>query len=56
MFLTPALKASTGMNAHLVFSLLDFLLPDPPGQIYCPWQKKGFFPPWNLFWLEVKFK
>lgn len=40
---------STGMNAHLVFSMFSFLLPGPPGQIYCPWPKKGFFfPPMKL--------
>lgn len=36
---------SAHMNAHLVFSELSFLLPGPPGQIYCPWPKKGFFSP-----------
>lgn len=37
------IMVSTGMNAHLEFSMLSLLLPDPPGQIYCPWLKKGFF-------------
>lgn len=39
------IMVSVGMNAHLVFSLFSFLLPGPPGQIYYPWLKKGFFFP-----------
>lgn len=37
------IMVSASMNAHLVFSKLNFLLPGSPGQIYCPWPKKGFF-------------